>query len=215
MNEDNKGSRSGWLEVDGNMPRLGYFADRSWVRSGQRLQETRLKNNEARLAVENLWPLEVGKKAQYTGIVASEVGYRYSGRVSSTANVESTELVEIYGFRLRAFVIMVHSRVRWGNAIHSDFMRRLWYSPDIGMVVKENFEWTKGERKGRRFDYVLRSVRLADGTRIFPPPAATPVVRVEAGLIEERLESVQDLLEQGLITKEEAAEKRQEILDEL
>ena len=62
----------GWLEVDGNMPRLGYFADRSWVRSGQRLQETRLKNNEARLAVENLWPLEVGKKAQYTGIVASE-----------------------------------------------------------------------------------------------------------------------------------------------
>ena len=63
-----------WLQVEGKMPRSGYHSDRSWIVSGQRLLETRLKNNETRLVVEKLWPLEVGKNAQYTGIVQS--GFR-------------------------------------------------------------------------------------------------------------------------------------------
>ncbi len=47
------------------------------------------------------------------------------------------------------------------------------------------------------------------------PTAATPVVSVETGSTRDRLRSIQNLLEEGLITKEEAAKKRQEILDTL
>ena len=64
-------------------------------------------------------------------------------------------------------------------------------------------------------------MRRADGSTIFPPIETTPVasleddVSLEGRSAEERLESVQALLEEGLITKEEAAEKRQEILDDI
>ena len=167
----------GWLEIDGDLPRSGYLANR-WFASRDSLLMTALTTDSQR-KLENLWPLKNGNQAKYTVRAVEEV--RYSGpssaRLQSRALVERAETITIGGTILQAFPIGVD-----GTYIHlcrvcsdrSPFVRRLWYAPELGIVVKEEFE-----HDGLRSEYELRSMRLADGSTIFPPNVATPVANDE------------------------------------
>lgn len=183
-------------------------------------------------ALESLWPLKVGKEVRFATKIRNQgtVGDGEVGRVSSYARVESSGSQTLGGLERRTFVITILSKLRIispGGVDQSEYLRRLWYAPEVGMVIKEEFTFSEGAFKGQRYDSTLLSAQLKDGTSLLnlaseiPPAVAASVeskslaVSVAPVSIEDRLQSVQDLLEEGLITKEEAAEKRQEILDDL
>ena len=58
------------------------------------------------------------------------------------------------------------------------FSKLLWYAPQLGIVVKEELEWTNGEHKGKRSGYTLKTARLADGTSALDstPPKPPAVI---------------------------------------
>ena len=153
----------GWLEIDGDLPDAGYFRERLYfyidgaakvytLRTG--LNDTDLRNIAA------LWLLKVGNKSRYR--VRVFAGLQFDVR----ASVEAIEQLDLGGQQIEAFVIQLDSRLR-GDSSRQDFLRRLWYSPELAVIVKEEFEWTQGSRRGQKFDSDLLSAQLPDGTPTF------------------------------------------------
>lgn len=153
----------GWLEIDGDLPDTGYFRERLYfyIDGAEKVYTLRTGLNDTDLAnVEALWPLKVGNKSRYR--VRVFAGLQFDVR----ASVESIEQLEIGGEEIETFVIYLDSRLR-GDAYRQDFERRLWYSPKLAVIVKEEFAWTQGSRRGQRFDSNLLSAQLPDGTPTF------------------------------------------------
>ena len=153
----------GWLEIDGDLPDAGYFRERLYfyISGAEKAYTQRIGLSGTDLRnIEALWPLKVGNKARYR--VRVFAGLQFDVRVS----VEAIERLELAGAEIETFVIFFDSRLR-GDPFRQDFERRLWYSPELAVVVKEEFEWTKGSRRGQRFDSSLLSAQLPDGTPIF------------------------------------------------
>ena len=214
-----------WLEIDGSFPRSAHFANRYRLRSsnsyGGPLMRSRIFKKE-RAAIGSLWPLKVGRDVQYSTKFETRgiPGAPSYGRTSSHVKVESTDSIIAGDSEWRTFVIVVRSKLRFpfqGGFDRSEHTRRLWYAPELGMVVKEEFEFGDGSRS---LESKLLSAQLPDGTQILEPhlarhPPAASATSDSPTANEVRLRSVQGLLDQGLIAKEEAAEKRQEILEDL
>ena len=156
----------GWLEIDGDLPDAGYFRERLYFyidgdEGAYKAYTQRIGlSGTALRKIEALWPLKVGKKARY--LVRVFAGLQFDVR----ASVESIEQLDLDGEEIETFVIFFDSRLR-GDPFRQDFERRLWYSPELAVVVKEEFEWTKGSRRGQRFDSSLLSAQLPDGTPTF------------------------------------------------
>jgi len=153
----------GWLEIDGDLPDSGYFQERLYFYADGiekvYTEQTAFTQSELK-KVEAIWPLKVGKKTRYR--VRVFAGMQFDVR----ASVEAIEQLDLGGQKIETFVIKLDSRLR-GDSTRQDFLRRLWYSPELAVVVKEEFEWTQGPRRGRRFDSDLLSAQLPDGTPTF------------------------------------------------
>ncbi len=153
----------GWLEVDGNLPDEGYFRERLsfYISGAQKVYSIRTALSRGDLKkIEALWPLKVGNKSRYR--VRVHAGLQFDVR----ASVEAIEQLDIGGEQIEAFVVHLDSRLR-GDPNRQDFERRIWYAPELGAIVKEEFEWTQGPRRGQRFDSDLLSAQLPDGTPSF------------------------------------------------
>lgn len=153
----------GWLEIDGDLPDSGYFQDRLFFYFGgtQKVYTEQTGLNQTELdKIEAIWPLKVGKKTRYR--VRVFAGLQFDVR----ASVEAIEQLDLGGQIIETFVIKLDSRLR-GDSSRQDFLRRLWYSPELAVIVKEEFEWTQGPRRGRKFDSDLLSAQLPDGTPTF------------------------------------------------
>lgn len=153
----------GWLEIDGDLPDSGYFQDRLffYFDGTQKVYTEQTGFNQTELSkIEAIWPLKVGNKTRYR--VRVFAGMQFDVR----ASVEAIEQLDLGGQKIETFVIKLDSRLR-GDSSQQNFLRRLWYSPELAVIVKEEFEWTQGPRRGRRFDSDLLSARLPDGTPTF------------------------------------------------
>ncbi len=153
----------GWLEIDGDLPDAGYFRERLYfyIDGAEKVYTQRTGLNDTDLRnIEAIWPLKVGKKSRYR--VRVFAGLQFDVR----ASVEAIEQLDLGGQKIEAFVIRLDSRLR-GDSSRQDFLRRLWYSPELAVIVKEEFEWTQGPRRGRKFDSDLLSAQLPDGTPTF------------------------------------------------
>ncbi len=153
----------GWLEIDGDVPDQGYFRERLYfyIDGAEKAYTQHIGLNDVELAnIESIWPLKVGKKARYR--VRVFAGLQFDVR----AKVEAIEKLDLGGQTIETFVIHLDSRLR-GDSSRQDFERRLWYSPELAVVVKEEFEWTQGSRTGRRFDSELLSAQRPDGSPAF------------------------------------------------
>ncbi len=153
----------GWLEIDGAVPDDDYFRERLYfyIDGAEKAYTHRIGLNDTDLKnIESLWPLKLGNKTRYR--VRVFAGLQVDVRVS----VEAIEQLELAGEEVETFVIFFDSRLR-GDSSRQDFERRLWYSPELAVVVKEEFVWTKGSRRGQRFDSNLLSAQLPDGTSTF------------------------------------------------
>lgn len=153
----------GWLEIDGDLPDAGYFRDRLYfyIDGAEKVYTQRTGLNDSDLRnIEALWPLKVGNKTRYR--VRVFAGLQFDVR----ASVDAIEQLDLAGEEIETFVISLDSRLR-GDPSRQDFLRRLWYSPELAVIVKEEFEWTQGSRRGQRFDSDLLSAQLPDGTPTF------------------------------------------------
>lgn len=153
----------GWLEIDGDLPDTGYFTERLYFYfdGTEKVYTAQTGINDTELAkIEAIWPLKVGKKTRYR--VRVFAGLQFDVR----AKVEAIEQLDVGGEEIETFVIHLDSRLR-GDSDRQDFERRLWYSPELGVIVKEEFEWIQGVRRGQRFDSDLLSAQRPDGTPTF------------------------------------------------
>lgn len=153
----------GWMQIDGDLPDFGPLRERLsfYINGAQKVYTQRIGLNGRDLRnIEALWPLKIGNKTRYRLRVFA--GLQFDVR----ASVESIEQLDLDGEEVETFVIFFDSRLR-GDSSRQDFERRLWYSPKLGVVVKEEFVWTKGSRRGHRFDSNLLSAQLPDGTSTF------------------------------------------------
>ena len=162
----------GWLEIDGDLPDTGYFQERLYfyIDGSYKVYTEQTGLNESELRkIEAIWPLKVGNKTRYR--VRVFAGMQFDVR----ASVEAIEQLDLGGQEIETFVIHLDSRLR-GDSFRQDFERRLWYSPELAVIVKEEFEWTQGSRRGQRFDSDLLSAQLPDGTPSFafaPKPSGS------------------------------------------
>lgn len=153
----------GWLQIDGAVPDDDYFRERLYfyIHGAQKAYTHRIGLSDTDLAnIESLWPLKLGNKTRYR--VRVFAGLQFDVRV----RVEAIQQLVFAGEEIETFVIFVDSRLR-GDSSRQDFERRLWYSPELAFVVKEEFVWTKGSRRGQRFDSNLLAAKRPDGTPAF------------------------------------------------
>ena len=130
-----------------------------------RVREIELVGNaEKKLA--SLWPLEVGKKADYTIVQVTNGGFgdnEANGTFRVRAKIERRESVATPGGTFDTFVIKQVARASCdANRITSTvvYERTIWFAPDPGVVVKETMRWTRGPLYGGARSSELVSLKL-------------------------------------------------------
>ncbi len=136
-------------------------------------------DDETRAALEGLWPLKVGKKAQWNLEDSYEGGFGgFPIRRSWTVTVEvvGTEVLELNGFLYPTYVVKEHAVSE--GAVHAGslhipdsvgdpfgYLETKWYDPESGLVLKSIKKMTRGPEKGDRKEYSLVRVRFPEGTK--------------------------------------------------
>ncbi len=86
--------------------------------------------------VESIWPLEVGKSVSFKFTRGGDVW-------DETIKVLRTERVTVPAGSFDAYVVEVHEKtVGFGGAYEGKFTN--WYAPDAGFIVKQTYQWVRG-----------------------------------------------------------------------
>ncbi len=114
-----------------------------------------MPSNFDRTAVESLWPLAVGKKAEF------EQSYATSpDRWRHSIEILRTEPIVVDERRYRAFVVSHRMKAAGANMDAFERVRTLWYVPEIGWSLRQRETQLAGQPI-RMFDW--------DVLRIVPP----------------------------------------------
>lgn len=138
---------STWGGDDGGYQRAVWFAGG--------LVRLLMPSNFDRTAVESLWPLAVGKKAEF------EQSYATSpDRWRHSIEILRTEPIVVDERRYRAFVVSHRMKAAGANMDAFERVRTLWYVPEIGWSLRQRETQLAGQPI-RMFDW--------DVLRIVPP----------------------------------------------
>ena len=93
----------------------------------------------SRKALEGFWPLDVGKRAEFTIAEESRGAYSFSDHWRIILTVTKTETLNLGGRTFETYVIDEFG----DNDGKSSFAGRKWYHPASGLIVKSSRTWTK------------------------------------------------------------------------
>jgi hypothetical protein len=102
-----------------------------------------------------LWPLQVGKKVNYTYTEKEEKGTILG--ISSAAEVLRTEIITVPAGTFKTFVI----RTTANRSRRSSATRTVWYSSEIGWYAKQHWEFIGGNK---RTDETSELISVKSGT---------------------------------------------------
>ncbi len=127
---------------------------------------------ESKAALENIWPLKVGKKVKLN---SEESKSGYSGFPTTrpwtvALEVVRAEILELNGLLYSTYVIEEHAVSEgvtgpYASAGPEGYSETKWYNPESGLVLKSVKEMTRGPKKGDRKEYSLVRVRFPQGTK--------------------------------------------------
>ena len=120
-------------------------------------------DNEDLTAVMQLWPLEVGKSAEFKPRYDGEHAGSGNMKVSSKITVDRTEQVNAAGQSRNVFVIIERIRRKetsYRSSVTDELQRTLWFAPDHGVIVREELEYLAGPRGGNKFTYALTGIEF-------------------------------------------------------
>ena len=121
--------------------------------------------------LEALWPLEIGKEARFQMIEEAAVADdRQTWTIS--LKVVKTDVVQVKKVRYATFLIEERARSSGGMS----FMRKKWYHPQSGLILKSTKTWTGKNQFGNNYkkisyfekdeeeNYLLNEVDFPEGT---------------------------------------------------
>ncbi len=122
---------------------------------------------ESKAALENIWPLKVGKKVKLNSeeSTAGYAGFPNARPWTVALEVVRTEVLELNGVLYSTYVIEEHAVSGGTTAAYSPagpegYSETKWYNPESGLVLKSVKEMTLGPKKGEQEEYSLVRVRL-------------------------------------------------------
>ena len=178
-----------------------------------------------------LWPLSVGKKLDYKfqGNASNQTG---SGGVTpdfwyhDTITVLRKEPVQTKAGRFDAYVIELHREIT--GKVLGTFIRTIWWSPEVGYVVKSEYRVVQGIGKDSNVELKMIATPFPASKEATTQSPAVPMSAAPFGTSSvpksspapsqpaaDRLRALKDLLDQKLITPAEYDAKRKAILDQL
>ena len=140
-------------------------------------------SKEARNAIRELWPLNVGKRAKYKLNHDAALGGTRSVPPEVLAEVEVTgsESLTVAGRSHDTQIVSSTITRRYlGTSKDDNFRRTLWIDPKLGIVVKQKLEWLTGYRQGKTSEYRLVKVTFPQEAPVIAQaapqaPVAQPV----------------------------------------
>ena len=122
---------------------------------------------ESKAALENMWPLKVGKKVKLNSeeSTAGYAGFPTSRPWTVALEVVRAEILELNGLLYSTYVIEEHAvsggvAGAYASAGPEGYLETKWYNPESGLVLKSVKEMTLGPEKGDQEEYNLVRVRL-------------------------------------------------------
>ncbi len=139
----------------------------------------------ARSALEGLWPLQVGKKADF----GFQEKYKDGGRTwNLTLEVTGTENLVLNNLAYPTYVVREHASTEdGGNGIHPalEYAASHWYNPDSGLILKSRREWIRSSDAGSEEEYSIVRVSYPGGTTTHALKGTKSVGGVDKTLIAE------------------------------
>ena len=126
--------------------------------------------DKSKSALQSLWPLSVGKKAEFEFNESYTSNYAVGERTwHMTLEVVGTELLELGGLLYPTYVVQSHvssknPEIDYVITQDSERLETYWYNPDSGLVLKFKREWIRGKPFGSKDDYSFVKVNFPKGT---------------------------------------------------
>jgi len=129
----------------------------AWQGRVNRIEQINM-SDEQRAKLDNLWPLKGGNQ------VDAEWRYRadeHTPTVTATIRVHDPENINVGGDTRNAFRVSERGKytcqTNEAGTGTETYDRTWWLDSDQGLVLKEQFDWISGYRKGKSFSYELVS----------------------------------------------------------